>query len=292
MGRSLMNPMELSYQLGDLPGREAYLAAASACLISALDGDVAGWNNLDLPAHSVELWFDPPDAEISVDLLAAVMDEHPLVRHYLDHPGDVSPRRISDCLAERAWRSHRVYRELFVPMQARHQLAIVVGTWLPSGGRGWAVNRSGRDFSQTHVEVAQALQPVLTLLDRIYTPGPPGTRGTPEMPGAPGTPGAVGMPGAAGMPGAPGALGIPGMPGIAPEWDSAQRDEARLRAGLTSRELDMITLVASGLSAQQIACLRRISVRTVRKHLENVYGKLGCHDRMLAVNRARHLGLI
>ncbi|MEV1247675.1 hypothetical protein [Nonomuraea sp. NPDC049750] len=214
MGRSLMNPMELSYQLGDLPGRDAYLAAAAACLISALDGDVVGWNNLDFPTHSVELWFDPPDAEISVDLLAAVMDEHPLVRHYLDHPGDASPRRISDCLAERAWRSHRVYRELFVPMQARHQLAIVVGTWLPSGGLGWAVNRSGRDFSQTHVEVAQALQPVLTLLDRIYAPGAPGTRGTLGMPGAPGTPGAAGTSGVAGAPGAPGAPGVSGVSGV------------------------------------------------------------------------------
>ncbi|MEU7747814.1 helix-turn-helix transcriptional regulator [Nonomuraea sp. NPDC049158] len=259
-----------------VPGRRPRNTITAVKIVKITDSvrEGRGQRGLDLPGRSVELWFDPPEAEVPVDLLAAVMDEHPLVRHYLDHPGDVSPRRISDCLAERAWRSHRVYRELFVPMRARHQLAIVVGTWLPSGGRGWAVNRSGHDFSQTHVEVARALQPVLTLLDRIYAPGALGAPGSPESQGVSRS------------------AGMPGTSGVTPEGDSAQRDEMRLRAGLTSRELDMITLVARGLSAQQIACLRRISVRTVRKHLENVYGKLGCHDRLLAVNRARHLGLI
>ena len=69
----------------------------------------------------------------------------------------------------------------------------------------------------------------------------------------------------------------------------SQGREARQRAGLTCRELDVIMLIADGLSAQQIARLRRISVRTVRKHLENIYPKLGCHDRLLAVNSPRHL---
>ena len=53
----------------------------------------------------------------------------------------------------------------------------------------------------------------------------------------------------------------------------------------------MITLVAQGLTAQQIARVRRISVRTVRKHLEHTYEKLNCHDRLLAVQKARDLGL-
>jgi ATP/maltotriose-dependent transcriptional regulator MalT len=81
-------------------------------------------------------------------------------------------------------------------------------------------------------------------------------------------------------------------PGTVPKTEDARRDEARQRAGLTCRELDVITLIADGLSAQQIARLRRISVRTVRKHLENIYAKLECHDRLLAVNSARRLGLL
>jgi DNA-binding CsgD family transcriptional regulator len=74
--------------------------------------------------------------------------------------------------------------------------------------------------------------------------------------------------------------------------DGAHLDEARKRVRLTARELDILTLLADGLSAQQIARLRRISVRTVQKHLENIYDKLDCHDRLLAINKARQLGLL
>lgn len=42
----------------------------------------------------------------------------------------------------------------------------------------------------------------------------------------------------------------------------------------------------------QIGTVRRISGRTVRKHLQNAYAKLGCHDRMMAVDRARALGIL
>jgi ATP/maltotriose-dependent transcriptional regulator MalT len=73
---------------------------------------------------------------------------------------------------------------------------------------------------------------------------------------------------------------------------SAHTDEARKRAHLTVRELDILTLLADGLSAQQIAQLKRISIRTVHKHLENIYQKLECHDRLLAVNKARQLELL
>jgi DNA-binding CsgD family transcriptional regulator len=70
------------------------------------------------------------------------------------------------------------------------------------------------------------------------------------------------------------------------------REEARQRAGLTVRELDVLQLVAQGLSGQQMASMRRISLRTVRKHLEHIYTKLDSHDRILAVNAARQRGLL
>jgi DNA-binding CsgD family transcriptional regulator len=69
-------------------------------------------------------------------------------------------------------------------------------------------------------------------------------------------------------------------------------DQAREQAGLTPRELDVLTLLAQGLSARQIATLRRISVSTVSKHLEHLYRKLNCNDRLQAVNQARQNGLI
>lgn len=72
----------------------------------------------------------------------------------------------------------------------------------------------------------------------------------------------------------------------------AEAGEARLRAGLTGREAQVLELVAGGLTAVAIGHRLRVSPRTVRKHLENAYAKLGCHDRMVAVSRARQMGII
>ena len=45
-------------------------------------------------------------------------------------------------------------------------------------------------------------------------------------------------------------------------------------------------------TAVAIGHIRRITTRTVRKHLENIYAKLGKHDRLQAVNYAREIGLL
>jgi DNA-binding CsgD family transcriptional regulator len=63
-------------------------------------------------------------------------------------------------------------------------------------------------------------------------------------------------------------------------------------AALSPREVDILALVAQGLTADSIARRRRISPRTVRKHLEHIYAKLGRHDRLTAVAHAASLGLI
>lgn len=68
--------------------------------------------------------------------------------------------------------------------------------------------------------------------------------------------------------------------------------EARDRIGLTAREGEILDLLAGGLTATAIGHVCRISPATVRKHLEHIYAKLGCSDRLLAVERARRLGLL
>jgi len=61
---------------------------------------------------------------------------------------------------------------------------------------------------------------------------------------------------------------------------------------LTCRERDVLALVARGLTARAVAHRFSISERTVQKHLEHIYGKLGCRDRLTAVLRARDEGLL
>jgi DNA-binding CsgD family transcriptional regulator len=66
--------------------------------------------------------------------------------------------------------------------------------------------------------------------------------------------------------------------------------ERRIEADLTPREREVIAWVARGKTNPEIAELLWLAPSTVRKHLENVYAKLGVNTRTAAVTR--FLGLI
>ncbi|WP_160317475.1 LuxR C-terminal-related transcriptional regulator [Ornatilinea apprima] len=66
---------------------------------------------------------------------------------------------------------------------------------------------------------------------------------------------------------------------------------ASLVEPLTPREIEVLRLTAEGLSNQEIANQLFISIRTVKKHLQNAYSKLDAKGRVQAINRARELQL-
>ncbi|WP_219414847.1 helix-turn-helix transcriptional regulator [Pseudonocardia nigra] len=68
--------------------------------------------------------------------------------------------------------------------------------------------------------------------------------------------------------------------------------EAAADLRLTPRELAVLGLLADGLTAAAIGHRLAIRERTVHKHLEHTYAKLGVADRLSAVLRAQHLGLL
>jgi LuxR family maltose regulon positive regulatory protein len=61
---------------------------------------------------------------------------------------------------------------------------------------------------------------------------------------------------------------------------------------LTERELEVLRLIAEGLSNQEIAQQLFLSLSTVKWHTHNIYGKLGVHNRTQAVAKARALGML
>jgi LuxR family maltose regulon positive regulatory protein len=61
---------------------------------------------------------------------------------------------------------------------------------------------------------------------------------------------------------------------------------------LTERELEVLNLVAAGLSNRQIADQLVISIGTTKAHLHHIFGKLAVSNRTEASARARELGLI
>ena len=55
---------------------------------------------------------------------------------------------------------------------------------------------------------------------------------------------------------------------------------------LTAREREILALVAAGKTNGEIGTILTISARTVQKHLEHIFQKLGVESRTAAVVRA------
>jgi DNA-binding NarL/FixJ family response regulator len=62
--------------------------------------------------------------------------------------------------------------------------------------------------------------------------------------------------------------------------------------GLTPREREVLHLLGRRLSNNEIAAALVLSVRTVERHIANIYAKTGCHSRREARCFAKRHGLI
>jgi two-component system NarL family response regulator len=63
-------------------------------------------------------------------------------------------------------------------------------------------------------------------------------------------------------------------------------------AELTSREVEVLTLIVKGLTNSEIAGVLKISKGTVKIHVNNIYGKLGVNDRTQATTTALQRGIV
>jgi LuxR family transcriptional regulator, maltose regulon positive regulatory protein len=61
---------------------------------------------------------------------------------------------------------------------------------------------------------------------------------------------------------------------------------------LSDRELDVLSLMAEGLTNQEIGSRLFISIHTVKAHTRNIYSKLDSHNRTEAVAKARTFGIL
>jgi DNA-binding NarL/FixJ family response regulator len=61
---------------------------------------------------------------------------------------------------------------------------------------------------------------------------------------------------------------------------------------LSEREVEVLRLVATGLSNKEVADKLVIAEGTVKNHLTNILGKLGVQDRLQAVMKAKENGII
>ena len=79
---------------------------------------------------------------------------------------------------------------------------------------------------------------------------------------------------------------------ITPPGDPSVSSGQALIEPLTLRELEVLKLICTGDSNQAIADTLVISIKTVKKHTGNIFGKLGVTSRAQAMVKARQLGLL
>jgi DNA-binding CsgD family transcriptional regulator len=176
-------------------------------------------------------------------------------RRYRDASGATTAIRATDWIPTPQWQRTPSYADLNEAFGIRHVLVLPLAPG-PTCDRTILIARASREFSDRHVEIAQRIHPLLAAVDAHLHH----LRRWREL--------------------APGPAGAP----------SAEVAAAEVK--LTPRELVVLTLLAEGLTAATIAQRLAISVRTMHKHRENLYRKLGTSDRLAAVLQAQRLSLL
>ncbi|MET7486642.1 LuxR C-terminal-related transcriptional regulator [Streptomyces sp. NPDC005538] len=117
---------------------------------------------------------------------------------------------------------------------------------------GCMVYRAGGDFTEDHVRIAEQMQPLLA--------------------------------------------GVEQQRQLLERWRATttppEAAEVTADSGLTPRQVTVLLLLADALTASAIAHRLGISVRTVHKHVESLYRRLGTRDRVSTVLRAQEIGLL
>jgi len=169
--------------------------------------------------------------------------ENPLLRHHR-RTLDGRAYRFSDVISTEELHALALYRQVYAPLGVEYQLAFT----LPANADrvlAIALSRGGRDYSDAERDFANRARPFLiqAYLNAIAYESLRSRR-----------------------------AGLAAAPDL----------RTLTAAGLTRREAEVVRLLALGRSNQHIAKELNISDRTVGKHLEHSFRKLGVEDRSSA----------
>jgi DNA-binding CsgD family transcriptional regulator len=249
-------------------------------------------------------------------------DEHP-VCHYQDVTRDFRAYRLSDVIGEREWRERELYVDWYGPDGLEYQMCVGLDAPL-SHTKVFVFNRQGgRDFSERDRAVANLLRPHLTQLydsaqtrrrfrqalalhehthaavvlldgeDRIAFASPAAQELLKRWFGETGSV----------LPEQFRSRRHDGRTGLAHDPIKIVGEEQAIVVhrvenaflleekwnlpAVTRREQEILDLVAEGRTNAEIAAALWLAPGTVRRHLENVFRKLGVHTRTAAVARLR-----
>jgi DNA-binding CsgD family transcriptional regulator len=281
-----------------------------ATLDRLIRSDGVGWNEVDMTGRTLRALTYPAGYFVTGhDRLAQLIDENPLVEHRTTTRG--AAHTFSDFLTVREFHRRQMYVDVYRDQGVEDQLAGMVGV---SGGTliAVAMNRSTRSFTQSDRRLLDLLRPQLARSYRTVVERAEARRllGGLER-GLEAADLAVAMLAKDGriseatveaqrlvagwfghVPPAPGRYlrpdaevvvrRIEGDPPllVMHERRLAPDPERARELGLTRREVEVVLLAGRGLANAQIAGELVVSPRTVQKHLEHAYAKLGVHTRV------------
>ncbi|WP_256840876.1 helix-turn-helix transcriptional regulator [Ornithinimicrobium cryptoxanthini] len=235
-------------------GLEERVGAIVNLLLPALDCSVGLLVRADAPRLVIQVIGGTTAVNAGMSKQIRSQLSRPLLRPVVT--GNLAPTSAARAYGEAEWQQSAIRAE------ALQTLGVDQFAHLPIyGGPGlvtFVFGRSGEDFTDQNLALLASVQPVVAGLGKLLQLSRP-------------TPSAV--------------LGI-----IAIEADSS--DEGGDLLKLTDREIEVLQLLAHGHTAAVIARVADCSLRTVHRHLGNIYDKLAVGDRLSAVNRAQALGLL
>ncbi len=251
--------------------RDEYLVAACAGVRQFLPHDDVLWLDTNFAIQQFAVWrASVTGRDLDVEQTMPHLGDHPAILSYIRRPDDLLPRRLVD-VPDDICPGAREARWLSQRSMGQHQLSAIVDVRPGGRGRGWVAIRERRRFSDREVDVMAALLPILVVLDRYHRPDV--LEAVPDA-----VPGEV--------PVEVSGDGTPVMNDRADVGPTAAADStvADRWVTLTTRERQVVDLMVAGLTARATGTALGIAERTVHKHLEHAYSKLGQHDR-LAVAR-------
>lgn len=302
-------------ELAELRDLEEFPVRATEVLRELIPCEHCGYNAIDLDTGNAIVIANPHEAvfEGGPETLARLGHQNPLIVRALAGVQEV--QRLSDHITRRRFHATELYHEVYRRISLEYQL----GVQLPGIGRsrgragqivGLSLARTHRDFTEADALMLELLRPHFTAtLERLHQLAL--TRAVVAGLHADGDRWVVLVDSDDSVvwasDGAERALGaregeplrleehlrVRRVPHAYLELDALHitrygcPDAEGLEClGLTTRQAEVLSLATRGLSAQQIADALVVSRRTVEKHFEAIYARLGISTRAQAIAAA------
>lgn len=163
--------LTVARDLSEVPSGLTYFESVAVVLLRYIGGDDVFWLSGDFRTGDFSAWRSSESRrDASIEQVMPAFHEHPGVRSYIEHPEDLSPRRMSE-LPQTREMSFAEALQVSQSLLGQDQLSVlhsvaVNETWW--SGHGWIVGRDHADFVDDSVLTAAQLAPVLLVLDRLH----------------------------------------------------------------------------------------------------------------------------